>query len=208
MLERLDFKKGEKELYSASDKYCNLVEAPLFKFFTIKGQGDPNTSPEYQAGLEALYAAAYALRFLLKEEEGLVSTVAPLEGLWWADDISDFFDFRREHWKWLMMIRQPRVASLPRVEEALRRAEKKEPSAALKKVRCEDYEEGRAAQILHLGPYSAEGLTIHKLHCFIYEEGYQPRDKHHEIYLSDPRKTALEKLRTIIRQPVEWHNIE
>lgn len=206
MLEKLDF-RFEEELYAPSDTMCILVEVPRFRFFSIKGRGNPNTSPDYQAGLEALYNASDALRFLLTEE-GWDYAIGPLEGLWWTDELNDFLDATRENWKWRMMIRQPLMATEAQIEEALRRAGVEYLGEALAKLHCYEYEEGRAAQILHVGPYEAEAPTIEKLHRFLYEEGYQPRGKHHEIYLSDPRRVAPEELRTILRQPVEWHNPE
>ena len=174
-------------------------------FLMIDGAGNPNTSQEYQQAVEALYAVAYALKFLLKKEQGIDYAVMPLEGLWWAPDMREFSVEHKETWLWTMLIAQPQEVTAALFERAREQVQRKKSSPALAKLRLEPFQEGLAAQIMHLGPYAAEAPTIARLHAFIREQGYAfdgSRQKHHEIYLSDPRRSAPEKMRTVIRQPM------
>jgi hypothetical protein len=199
---KLDFKKDFKQLYNPSAKEIALVEVPRLNFLMIDGTGNPNTAPAYTQAVEALYSLSYALKFMLKKApESLDYTVAPLEGLWWTDNMADFSVDNKDIWKWTMMIMQPESVTPQLFEQALEQTARKKDLPALNKVRLESFEEGLAAQIMHLGPYADEGPTIARLHAFIQENGYQLSGKHHEIYLSDPRRSAPEKMRTIIRQP-------
>jgi hypothetical protein len=192
-------------LYEAS-RTPELVLVPKLTFLMVDGSGDPNTSPAYRDAIQALYGLSYTLHFALKKELGVDERVGPLEGLWWSDDMADFPGERKGDWSWTAMIAQPDAVTPEWFERAradVRR--KKGPSAALEHARLETFEERLAAQVLYLGPYSDEGPTIVHLHEFIHELGYTfdgRREKHHEIYLGDPRRSAPEKLRTIIRQPV------
>jgi hypothetical protein len=161
-----------------------------------------DTSPDYQAAVEALYSLSYTLKFMHKRQ-GTDYTVLPLEGLWWADDYQAFAEGDRENWQWTALIVQPDFVSARDVALAIDQLKAKgKDLPALPQVRYERWEEGPAAQIMHLGPYDAEAETIARLHEFIQEQGLSLTGKHHEIYLSDPRRTAPEKLKTIIRQPV------
>jgi hypothetical protein len=169
------------------------------------GAGDPNTAPAYQQAIQALYGVAYALKFLLKQEQGVDYTVMPPEGLWWTPDMREFSLEHPESLRWTMLIAQPDQVTLALCEQARTQVRRKHESAALENMRLERFHEGLAVQILHLGPYATEGLTIARLRAFIREYGYTfdaRHQKHHEIYLSDPCRTAPEKIRTIIRQPV------
>lgn len=186
-------------LYKASSS-PQWVEVPPTSFLMVDGTGDPNTAQSYKDAVEALYGMAYALRFKLKDP-GLVYKVGPLEGLWWATDMQEFSVERKNDWLWTMMIAQPKAVTHEGFEKARNELRRKKNPAALDKIRLEVLHEGRAAQILHIGPYSTEGPTIQKLHRFIYTEGHRLAHKHHEIYLGDPRRSAPEKLKTIIRQP-------
>ena len=199
---KLDFKKELKHLYRASAKKVSLVEVPPMNFLMIDGHGDPNTSPEYAEAIEALYAVAYALKFKVKREQGIDYVVMPLEGLWWTDDPAQFDMDNRDIWKWTAMIMQPECVTAEMYRDAVAEVRKKKALSALDKMRFETYYEGLSVQILHIGPYSEEGPTIAKLHNYIEEHGYRLNGKHHEIYLSDPRRTAPERLKTILRQPV------
>lgn len=193
-----------KALY-APPKRPVMVDVPVLNFLMIDGHGDPNLSQDYKDAVEALYALSYTLKFMLKKEEGLQYRVGPLEGLWWAEDMVEFSMERKANWDWTMMIAQPDAVTPEHVARAREQAGRKKPLPALAKVRLESFEEGRCAQVLYVGPYSAEGPTIAALHAFIREQGYEfdgRKQKHHEIYLGDPRRTAPEKLKTIIRQPV------
>ncbi|MDX2007578.1 MAG: GyrI-like domain-containing protein [Meiothermus sp.] len=181
------------------------VEVPAAQFLMIDGQGDPNTSEGYHQALEALYALAYGLKFALKKAGGQDYKVGPLEGLWWAEDMAEFGLERKGDWRWTMMIAQPAAVTPERLEQLRGELRRKKHLPALDKVRLEPFCEGHAAQVLHLGPYSAEGPTVQKLHGFIHAGGcrFDGRvQKHHEIYLGDPRKSRPDRLKTVLRQPV------
>ncbi len=200
-MKKIDFKKQMKDLYLPSAKEVVVVEVPEMNFLMVDGRGDPNTSQEYAQAIEALYAVSYALKFMVKK--GLMAIdygVMPLEGLWWAQDMSAFTAGDKSDWLWTMMIMQPEFISPELVEKAIREVDKKKNPAALSKLRFEAYTEGKAAQIMHIGPFTEEGPTVEKLHQYIHSIG-ELRGKHHEIYLSDIRKADPAKWKTVIRQP-------
>ncbi len=202
---KVDFRKQLRHLYNPSAKEVVVVNVPDMQFLMVDGEGNPNTSQEYQEAVEALYAVAYALKFLLKKEQGVDYVVMPLEGLWWTPDMREFSLEHKENWLWTMMIAQPEEVTAALFERMRAQVQRKKSSPALAKMRLEPFHEGLAAQIMHLGPFAAEGPTIARLHTFIREQGYAfdgTEQKHHEIYLSDPRRAAPEKMRTVIRQSV------
>ena len=200
---KVDLKKEFKHLYNPSSKEVLVIDVPEMSFLMIDGVGNPNTAQEYQDAVEALYAVSYALKFMVKKgESGIDYGVMPLEGLWWADDISQFSVDNKDIWKWTSMIMQPEYVTKGIINRAIEQARKKKQPPALPKLRFEGFYEGLAIQIMHLGPYSAEGPTIERLHDFIKENGYELRGKHHEIYLTDPQRTSPEKMKIAIRQPV------
>lgn len=204
MSAKIDLKKEWKHLYKPSAKAPVLVDAPPVNYLMIDGMGDPNTAPSYDEAIEALYAVSYTLKFMIKKgETGVDYAVMPLEGLWWADNMDDFLSGKKDNWKWTSMILQPEYVTEALTAEALKQVEKKKNPPALGLMRFESLTEGQAAQIMHIGPFADEGPTIEKLHAFIQDQGFRNRGRHHEIYLSDFRRTAPEKLKTIIRQPVE-----
>ena len=183
------------------------VEVPAMRFFAIEGQGEPGRAG-YAAAVGALYALAYGARFAGKAQ-GHDEKVGPLEGLWWADDMSVFrAGGDRESWRWRMMIRAPLwldpdgVEALRETAIAKRRKDKPEVAEALPGVQLWPYAEGLCLQALHIGPYADEGPLIARLHTEATAQGLALTGHHHEIYLSDPGRTAPEKLRTILRQPV------
>lgn len=170
----------------------------------LDGQGDPNTSQDYQDAIQAIYSVSYTLKFKLKKGPPPRDyVVMPLEGLWWADDMDDFLLGNKDQWKWTAMLMQPEYVTKEHFLEASEEAGEKKDLPALPKMRFEEYDEGLSAQIMYIGPFADEGPTIVKLHKFIEDEGHELRGKHHEIYLSDPRRTKPERLRTVIRQPVK-----
>ncbi|MFW9821567.1 MAG: GyrI-like domain-containing protein [Candidatus Thorarchaeota archaeon] len=202
---KVDFKKIQKELYQPSPKEVVVIQVPEMQFLMIDGMGSPGDSQEYQDVLAALYPVAFKTKFLSKEK-GKDYVVPPLEGLWWADDMEDFRSGNRDKWKWTMMIRQPKWITKELFDEAIEITKKKKPelSKLLDKIRLEPYKEGQSAQIMHLGPFSEEGSTIDKVHNFIKDQNGKfdgLKHKHHEIYLSDPRKSKPENMKTVIRQP-------
>jgi hypothetical protein len=202
-MQKLDLVKEFGDLYRPPAQQPVLVQVPQLAFVMIDGAGDPNTSPEYVQAVEALYAVSYGAKFAAKRgSEPVDYRVLPLEGLWWSEDMADFPEGRRDAWSWTMLIAQPPVVTATLLGQAVAEAGRKKDLPALGRLRFERFTEGLCAQIMHVGPYSAEGPTIQKLHAFIAEQGYALRGKHHEIYLGDPRRTAPERLRTVIRQPV------
>lgn len=196
-----DFKKELKHLYQPAAKEFSVVDVPPLRFLMVDGNGNPNTSPDYVAALEALYSMAYTIKFALKPL-GVEFVVGPSEGLWWMDDMREFSAATKDRWKWTMMILQPEEVTQEVFEQAKVQAAKKKDLPALPRLRLETYAEGLSVQILYFGAYSDEGPTIARMHAFIHEQGYELRGKHHEIYLGDPRRTSPEKLKTIIRQPI------
>lgn len=206
-MKKIDFKKELNEFYSSvSAKEFSIVEVPSLNFLMIDGKGYPGTSQEYQDAMQTLYPLSYTLKFMIKKK-GKDYVVMPLEGLWWADDMSvfstDFFEKNKNQWRWTSMIMQPDLITQKMVEEAIEEVKRKKDPPSLSKVRFEAFTEGLSAQILYFGSYSEEGPTIERMHNFIEEKGYELRGKHHEIYLSDPRRTKPERLKTIIRQPIK-----
>lgn len=203
-MKKIDFKKELKHLYSASQKEAVFVDVPEMKYLMVGGEGDPNESQEFRDAIEALYSVSYTLKFMVKKGKPAVDyVVPPLQGLWWADDMAAFTAGEKDTWKWTLMIMQPEFVTEDLFKKAVREVEKKKNPPALSKLRLESYHEGLSAQVMHVGPYSEEGPTIERLHGFIREKGHDLRGKHHEVYLSDPRRSAPEKLKTIIRQPIE-----
>ena len=202
-MEKIDYKKELKHLYKSSDKNVEVVEVPQMSFLLIDGEGDPNTSQSFQDAIDVLYPLSYTLKFIIKRGEiGIDYGVLPLEGLWWADDMSSFSVKNKENWKWTLMIMQPELVKKEMVVKAIEEVRKKKNPVALPLVRFESFAEGKAAQIMHIGPFSEEGPTVEKLHALIGDSGSQRIGKHHEIYLSDIRRAAPEKWKTIIRQPM------
>jgi hypothetical protein len=203
-MQKIDLRKEWKHLYKPSPKKVEIVDVPQMNFLMIDGRGDPNTSQEFQEAVEALFGVSYTAKFMVKKGEITVDySVMPLEGLWWMDDMAEFSIERKHEWKWTAMIMQPEYVSADLLQTAMAQVEKKKNPAALSKLRFESYHEGEAAQILHIGPFAEEGPTIAKIHQFIEDNGYALSGKHHEIYLSDFRRAAPEKLKTIIRQPLK-----
>jgi hypothetical protein len=169
----------------------------------IDGSGDPNNSLEFQEAVQAMYTAAYTLKFMMKKEKGIDYPVMALEGLWWADDMSSFMTANKDAWKWTLMIMLPKVVTKSLFSKGVTSAMEKKGLAALERIRLESLEEGLCVQIMHIGTYAQEGPTIQNLHSFAGERSLELRGKHHEIYLSDPRKAKPERMKTIIRQPVQ-----
>ena len=204
-MEKLDLKKQLKLYYQPSTKDPQIVEIPPMDFLMIDGAGNPNTTPAYQQTVEALYSASYTLKFMCKKELGLDYGVLPLEGLWWgtSQDQHVFTEADKEQFQWTMMIMQPEFITLPMVERACREAALKKELPQLEKMRFESFSEGLVVQLMHIGSFDSEAPKVEKMHNFAFEQGYHLRGKHHEIYLSDPRRTDPAKWKTIVRHPIE-----
>lgn len=202
-MSKLDLKKENPELYSPSSRVVRKVTVPTLRFLKVDGQGDPNESVDYREAVEALFSLSYALKFRAKKlplERNYA--VMPLEGLWWADDMSSFTSGDRSAWRWTMMIRQPDFIDGEFIEETRTAVAGKKELPGLARIRLESFTEGLAAQIMHVGPFSEEGPTIERVHDFIRDSGHRLAGKHHEIYLSDIRKADPSKWKTIVRQPM------
>ena len=202
-MEKYDFKKEYRELYSASANKISLVTVPKLNFLVIDGQGDPNNSEQFQQAVAALFSVSYTVKFLLKKGAQQIDySVMPLEGLWWTDDMNNFSMENKAAFKWTIMIMQPDFVTAEIIEEGKAQAAKRKALPLLNSLGLDTMEEGLCAQVLHVGPYDTEMPTIVRLHSYIAENGYRMRGKHREIYLSDMRRTPAGKLKTIIRQPI------
>ncbi len=201
-MEKVDFKKTLKQLYAPKKKF-ELVEVPEMQFIMVDGHGDPNSAQEYADAVEALYAVAYKMKFMSKKQLEKDYTVPPLEGLWWAEDMDTFISRDKSAWDWRMMIMTPNWITDEIFAATVEEVQKKKNPASLAKVQLGRYAEGLSVQIMHIGSYDDEAPTIAALHKdFLPANGLVENGKHHEIYLSDPRKVAPEKLKTVLRQPV------
>jgi hypothetical protein len=167
----------------------------------IYGEGAPH-SPQYIDAIQTLYPLAYALKFMIKKDKNVDYGMLPLESLWWIEGMSQFSVDHRDKWQWLAMIMQPNHITQTDFKVALEQVKKKN-LPAIDKVRFELFYEGKAAQIMHIGPYLDETANIQRLHQAIKAQGYQISGKHHEIYLNNPNKTPPEKLKTILRYPIK-----
>lgn len=201
-MSKIDFKKTLKDLYIPSKKDFTIIEVPKMKFVMIDGASPPY-SDEYSTALSWLYPLSYGLKFMSKNSLNKDYVVPPLEGLWWAEDMSAFTEGRKEEWLWTMMIMQPEWITNEIYSEILNKNISKlgmPPNS----LRFAEYDEGLCVQIMHIGPYSEEGPTLARLHNeFIPENQLVMTGHHHEIYISDPRRAKLETLKTVLRQPVE-----
>jgi len=202
-MDKIDYRKALKQFYTAKVGKPTVVHVPAMNFIMIDGMGDPNTSQEYMDAIQTLYPVAFTIKFTSKIAYGNDFSVMPLEGLWWTEDMASFSAENKSSWLWTAMIMQPDVVTQDIYRQAAAQVREKKTCKSLDKLRFAPYDEGRAAQVLYIGPYANEGPTIQELHNFIKEQGgtLDGSKHHHEIYLGDPRRTAPEKLKTIIRQP-------
>lgn len=204
MNDKIDFKKT-LDAYRAKRGEFRIVEIPTMYYLMVDGQGDPNTTPAYAQALEALYPVAYKMKFISKRELGRDYVVPPLEGLWWAEDMASFTSKRdKSRWSWTMMLMVPDWIDKAAFDSAITQAGAKNPPARLNDVRQGQLSEDLCVQTLHIGSFDDEAAVLEEMHHeFIPDSGLRMIGTHHEIYFSDPRKTAPEKLRTLLRQPVE-----
>ncbi len=201
-MQKIDLKKDLKPLYAALARQIAIVDVPPLRYLMIDGEGDPGAAPAYAQAVEALFSVSYTAKFMLKKgPQQCDYAVMPLEGLWWADDHEAFIRNDRTQWKWTMMILQPDFVSDEVIAAAIAEVRRKKALPGVERLRLERFEEGRCAQVLHVGPFTEEGPVIERLHQFIEVHGGLA-GKHHEIYLSDIRRAAPEKWKTIIRQPM------
>ncbi|PZS14514.1 MAG: hypothetical protein DLM57_14340 [Pseudonocardiales bacterium] len=204
VMDKYDIKSAHRILYSASAKEFSVVDVPALQYISIDGHGDPNTSPAYADAVESLYTVAYAVKFASKKSLGRDYTVGPLEGLWRAKDMTSFTRRAKNAWDWTMMISQPAWITEDMIATAREQAAKKKHLTGLNDLCLRTLTEGRSVQILHIGCYDDEAPTLHRLHTeYLPDHGLTFNGDHHEIYLSDARRTAPAKLKTILRQPVK-----
>ncbi|MDW8805159.1 GyrI-like domain-containing protein [Streptomyces scabiei] len=210
MTTKYDVKRALKACYAPRNTDWELVDVPELRYLAVDGHGDPNTAAAYRHAVEALYAVAYTVKFTSKRELGEDFVVGPLEGLWWADDMDDFLARRKDNWRWRMLINVPGWITGPMIEAARSAALAKKDRPALRDVRPETLREGTSAQVLHIGSYDDETTVLTRLHRdYLPAHGLREAGLHHEIYLSDPRRTDPARLRTVLRQPVErWRPVE
>ena len=217
MSEKLDYKKEYKDLYLPKTVPM-IIDVPIMKFIMVDGKGDPNDeSGEYSKAVELLYGLSYTIRMSNKSGNAppdfFEYVVPPLEGLWWTEGDLKFDSSRKDKLIWTIMIRQPEFVTDEVFTWAINEMNKKKPHLATSKARLEEFTEGLCVQMMHIGPYDAEAITVKAIDDFAESKGYvnsisgkSPEGiilRHHEIYLSDPRKVAPEKMKTVVRHPVK-----
>lgn len=201
-MERIDLKKDLKHLYRPSAKEIVQVDVPPLNYLMVDGAGDPNTSKEFFDAVEALFMVAYAIKFMIKQGASAIDYgVMPLEGLWWTGDMAKFSITDKSAWQWTAMIMQPSWVAPELVAQAIADVRRRRNPPAISRLRLESLAEGLCAQILYVGPFAEEGPVIERLHQFIDSRGRRT-GKHHEVYLSDMRRTDPSKWKTILRQPM------
>lgn len=197
----IDLKRELRDQYGATTSPA-LVTVPPRPFLMVDGEGDPNTAPAYREAVETLYPLAYALRAAIKRATGDAYTVMPLEGLWWAADMSRFSVDAKDGWRWTMMISLPDAVEQVDAAAVVASTARAKALPAGELVRLERFGDGDAAQVLHVGPFATEGPTVAALHAYVEEQGRELAGTHHEVYLSDARRVDPQRWRTIVRQPV------
>ncbi|MEA5026080.1 hypothetical protein SDC9_118391 [bioreactor metagenome] len=208
---KIDYKKTMKELY-LPPVYPTLIDVPAMKFLQIQGCGNPNEpNGEYQQAVGLLYAYAFTIKMMLKQQpqqdDIFDYVVPPLEGLWWMQDEHDFNFQHKDQYCWISMIRQPDFVTIRHFETAKKQLLLKDSAKAVDKVRLAEFKEGLSLQCLHIGKYDDEPATVLKINEYARQNGllfdFSAERHHHEIYLSNPQRTAAERLKTIIRHPVK-----
>lgn len=208
---KVDYKKQYKDIYFPSAKEPMIIDVPEMQFVMVDGVGAPE-GEQYQDAVQALYGITFTIKMWPKKGKTPAGyfeyVIPPLEGLWWMNNpdgtqMEGFMQEAREKWQWTSMIRQPEFVTAELFAEALAEIKEKKPNPKLDEARFETFIEGLCVQIMHIGPYSEEGPTIERMHQYAHDQGYRLRDKHHEVYLGDPRKTDPKKLKTVLRHPIE-----
>ena len=201
-MKKMDLRKELKSLYAPSVKEPELVQVPRFNFLMIDGEGAPETEQFHEA-IQAIYNAAYTVKFMCKFEKHIDFPVMALEGLWWLRQGEPFQIGKREDWCWTVMILQPGIITNTLLAKAMRKIKEKKEVPLLDAIRLEPFREGLSVQMMHVGPYAAEPETMRKIEEFSKARNLVASGKHHEIYLSDPRRVKPEKRKTILRHAVK-----
>ena len=202
-MEKIDFKKKYPELYKPSSKFVQLITVPKMSFLMIDGKGDPNKS-QFHKSIQCLTKISFALKSDLKKnkpENYFDYVIPPLEGLWWSES-GIFNQKKKSDWRWTLMIMQVPYISAIQVQQKINFYIKDDKSLPFKNCRFEVYNENLSVQIMHIGSYQNEGPSVEKINKFMNKNNLKPHKHHHEIYISDSRRTAIDRLKTIIRQPV------
>ena len=200
MAAKLDLTKEYKQYYTAKNTPA-IVEFGKISYLSIEGKGEP-TGEVFSKSIEALYPLAYGVKNLCKKQ-GKDFAVPKLEGLWWVKSNKPALEVPREEWYWKLLIRMPDFVTSDIVKNAREEVFKKKRLDLIKEIKFETINEGKCVQIMHIGPYATEPETIQKMKDFMKENDYTENGLHHEIYISDPRKTSPEKMKTILRQPIK-----
>lgn len=206
-METLDLRKQFKHLYNPPAKKVDVVDVPALQFAMVDGRvaaGEgPADSADFREAVAALYGVSYTLKFMVKKRpaDPIDYPVMFLEGLWITES-RGYSTVEREAMTFTVMIMQPDFITAELFEEARAQLAKKHPGPGPARLRLETFTEGLCVQTLHIGPYATEPETVARLDAFMVEFGYTGRDHHHEIYISDPFKTAPERLKTVLRHPV------
>ena len=206
-MEKLDLRKELKHLYAPSAKKVEVVDVPEFQFAMVDGRIEPGqmpgTSTTFEEAVGALYGISYTLKFMskLRTDDPIDYKVLGLEGLWWIE-AGEFDITQAGNWLWTVMIMQPAHITATLFADAQAQLRQKRPNPAIDLLRLATFHEGLCMQIMHLGPYANEPQTVARMKEFGQANGYEPAGKHHEIYLGDPLRSAPEKLKTILRQPI------
>ena len=202
-MDKVDFKKTLPS-YRAKHAVFDTIEVPALAYLMIDGHGDPNSSADFTSAIETLFPLAYALKFFSKDVLGRDYVVPPLEGLWWAEDMSTFTSARdKSRWNFTLMLLVPDWLDRSALDHAAAVAKGRRALPRLDDIRFDTLDEGTSVQTLHIGPFDTEAAVLKHMHTEVIEAaGLEMTGRHHEIYLSDLRRTAPEKLRTILRQPM------
>jgi len=201
-MQTIDLRAANRALLNPKPGRVEVVTVPPTRYLMLDGRGDPVHSDDYHGSFAALYGLAYGLKFHYKKHEGIDYNMLAIEGLWWAEPAESFSMERRQDWIWTMMLSIPEFIPDELIQSMRQEIIRKKATPLMDRVYPQTLEEGECFQTMHIGPYAAEPPTIQFLHAEIHARGYTFRGKHHEIYLGDPRKSAPEKLKTILRQPV------
>ena len=207
-MKKLDLRRKYRHLYQPSARKVEVVEVPELSFVMLDGRIEkghsPGDSPAFLEAIQALFGISYTLKFQskLRKKNAIDYPVMALEALWWVED-GHFELSKPDNWCWRAMMMQPEHIDAEMFAEALAQLGRKKPPPALGRLRLERYCEGLCIQTLHIGPYSTEPTTVERMHAFAQEEGYLLANQHHEIYLGDPRRSAPEKLKTVLRHQAE-----
>jgi hypothetical protein len=199
-MDKIDLTKKYKDYYSAKSK-PELVDFGKVLYLTITGKGEP-AGEEFQQKTQALYPVAYDIKKLCKVEDKDFA-VPKLEGLWWADNNKPFLSVPRSQWQWKLLIRMPDFIKEDMQQQSIKEVAAKKKISQAQNVKLENIDEGKLVSMMHVGPYATEAESIELMNKFISEHRLSKNGLHHEIYPSDPNKTAPEKMKTILRQPVK-----